>query len=354
MGGFFSVRVAPGVRLSASGRGLRTHLGPRGARLHVGGGRTGVSTGAGPFTYYQGIGGRKGAHSSTSRPVRNGSDKEQVAKLIAAQLERISDLHRQSFAETTKRMPVRPKLPPFSKLLVLSEHHELKGTRLRDRAARSEARSRARLATERYAGDLLARANAEIAQQQAAIDAEWQKLLDNDEDTVLELLEKAFADNEAPVGAVGVHGSEVSLVVQVPGSGAVPDRLPKTTAAGNLSLAKMSKSDTSAWHATLVAAHVIITAKEAFAVCPGLTSARVVAVTEPGLFGRGVVPIMATRLARASLDTVPWSTASSSDVIARLGTETLINMKGRSRELAPLDLRDEPSLRELVASVDVA
>ena len=52
VGGFFSVKVAKGVRLSASSRGLRAHVGPRGARLHVGGGGTGMSTGAGPVTYY--------------------------------------------------------------------------------------------------------------------------------------------------------------------------------------------------------------------------------------------------------------------------------------------------------------
>ena len=56
MAGFLSFKIAPGVRVSASSRGLRTHLGPRVARVHVGGGRTGVSTGGGPFTAYESLG----------------------------------------------------------------------------------------------------------------------------------------------------------------------------------------------------------------------------------------------------------------------------------------------------------
>lgn len=36
-------------------RGVRTRIGPRLFRLHVGAGGTGISTGAGPFTYYQPI-----------------------------------------------------------------------------------------------------------------------------------------------------------------------------------------------------------------------------------------------------------------------------------------------------------
>jgi hypothetical protein len=47
----FSVKLAPGVRVGASSRGVRTSLGPRAARVHVGAGRTGFSTGAGPVSY---------------------------------------------------------------------------------------------------------------------------------------------------------------------------------------------------------------------------------------------------------------------------------------------------------------
>jgi hypothetical protein len=352
MPGFFSMRIAPGVRISTSSRGLRTHLGPRAARLHVGGGRTGVSTGTGPFTYYQGLTGRRNGHALGRSPVRSTADKEQLAKAISAQLTEISELHRQTFTPVSKAVASRPRLPPFGKLLALSEHHELRGVGLRDREARRRARLRGRELAEDHARELLAAADHDVAQQQAVIDAQWQQLVDNDEDTVLEVLSAAFSDNQAPVAAVGVEGSEVSLVVQVPGPGVLPDRVPSQTAAGNLSLTKMQKSDAARWHATLVCGHVVITAKEAFAVCPGLSSARVVAVTAPGRFTSSVVPIMATRLARHSLDSVPWATASAADIIDQLGTDTLLNVKGRSRELGPLELKSEPALRELLDRFD--
>jgi Protein of unknown function (DUF4236) len=53
----FSIRLAPGVRIRASSRGIRTSLGPRAARVHIGGGRTGVSTGFGPVGFYTSLGG---------------------------------------------------------------------------------------------------------------------------------------------------------------------------------------------------------------------------------------------------------------------------------------------------------
>ena len=50
MGFGMSLRIAPGVRISASGSGIRSSVGPRVARVHVGGGRAGASSGFGPFT----------------------------------------------------------------------------------------------------------------------------------------------------------------------------------------------------------------------------------------------------------------------------------------------------------------
>jgi hypothetical protein len=53
----FSIKLAPGVRVRASNRGLRTSVGPRAARVHMGTGRTGFSSGAGPVSFYTSTGG---------------------------------------------------------------------------------------------------------------------------------------------------------------------------------------------------------------------------------------------------------------------------------------------------------
>src|SRR6476661_702228 len=60
----FGIRIMPGVRLSASKRGMRMGVGPRIARVHVGSGRPGVSSGVGPVTVWTGVGSRKRRRSS--------------------------------------------------------------------------------------------------------------------------------------------------------------------------------------------------------------------------------------------------------------------------------------------------
>jgi hypothetical protein len=47
------LRLLPGVKVRLTRRGVRWGLGPRAARLHFGAGGTGVSTGAGPFSWYR-------------------------------------------------------------------------------------------------------------------------------------------------------------------------------------------------------------------------------------------------------------------------------------------------------------
>jgi hypothetical protein len=59
MGFGFNVKLAPGVRVRASSEGFRTRVGPRAARVHVGGGRTAISSGAGPLIWSGSVGGKR-------------------------------------------------------------------------------------------------------------------------------------------------------------------------------------------------------------------------------------------------------------------------------------------------------
>ena len=49
------LRLLPGVKVRLTRRGVRWGVGPRSARVHFGAGGTGLSTGAGPFTWYRGL-----------------------------------------------------------------------------------------------------------------------------------------------------------------------------------------------------------------------------------------------------------------------------------------------------------
>jgi hypothetical protein len=117
----FSFKVAPGVRIRASSRGVRTSIGPRIARVHVGGGRTGISTGAGPVSFYtslsggsrrrsSGSGARSRTVAASQRAVAQAA-KQQAAEQLQAALHEILNLHRQGFATSTA--PQAPPPPPI-------------------------------------------------------------------------------------------------------------------------------------------------------------------------------------------------------------------------------------------------
>lgn len=74
-----SFKVAPGVRVRASSRGISAGVGPRAARVHVGSRGVGVSTGVGPFSAYSHLsGGRKGTHRTGTPSTSRGPTKASI------------------------------------------------------------------------------------------------------------------------------------------------------------------------------------------------------------------------------------------------------------------------------------
>jgi hypothetical protein len=219
------------------------------------------------------------------------------------------------------------------------------------KAALVEAERRAQIDASR----LTAQYERERAEWQAALDSQWTALNANDPDTVLVVLADAFEDNEAAAAAVGVDGSEATLVVVVPPIGSIPDRRPTTTAAGNLSLKKLTKTETAAMYTELVCGHVLVTVKEAFAVAPALQSARVVALraTPRDAYGN-VQPeaVLAARFERSRLTGIQWAHADASKVVNDASTEKLVVQKGATQELLPIDLAKEPQLADVIDAVD--
>lgn len=352
----FSMRVAPGLRLSTSGHGIRAGIGPRVARVHVGTGRPGVSTGAGPLSLYSSIGGpgrRTGATATTSTTQRlNAAEKAQQAHELGTVLDSIGTVHRQTFEPVQRPLAPEPVLPGFPKILRAAEKNELASTRITARSARRQAKQHARNVAERHAMKLLTEAEGLKSGYQTQLDLAWQKLLDNDTDTVLEVLDEAFQDNDAPAAAVGVDGSDVSVVVLAPPSQAIPERYPTTTAAGNLSIKKMTKSMRSDYYKLLVCGHVVVTALETFAVAPGAKSTTLVVVRrreDGAVNGNDVEPILATKILRSSLGRLSLSTMDAAEVINQVGLNTLTKTKGTAKELQPIDLHSEPDLQDLLA-----
>lgn len=117
-----SFKVAPGVRIRASSRGMSAGVGPRAARVHVGSRGVGVSSGVGPISGYTHLGGGARRATSGGRRSSGGPTKASIAaherELRAAQreadIEKVAALeaslvnvHQQSFPKAQ-----RIELPP--------------------------------------------------------------------------------------------------------------------------------------------------------------------------------------------------------------------------------------------------
>jgi hypothetical protein len=105
-----------------------------------------------------------------------------------------------------------------------------------------------------------------------------------------------------------------------------------------------------------VCGQILVTVRETFAVAPGLFSARVVVLRNDGrdVYGQPVMPCLAAvNIDRGALIGVRWADADAVDILNAVAREKLSNQKGRSKELAPIDLTTEPDIAALVKTVDL-
>lgn len=342
----------------------------------MGSGRTGFSTGAGPVSFYTSLSG--GRRSSGGRGRTGGgpspaayqrqvaayqrqaarAERAAEAHRLAQAFQHILNLHRVEFLPASPPLAPAPQPPDRAAVYRRYEHHALAGIGLLKLAARAEARRQAAEWTEREVQRLWAEACAQQERQQRQLNGQWEQLCANEPDVVLVTLAAAFEDNEAPTAPVGVDGPEVSLAVLVPPvEGIVPERMPTTTSAGNLSLKKLALRDRAAYYKQFVAGQVLVTVRETFAVAPGAKVARVAVLRNDGQdsYGRPRIScILAARLERAALEGVRWDAADAVQIIDDTATEVVRNETGRTKELSPLGLSGEPAIRTLIEAVDVS
>jgi hypothetical protein len=350
----FGLRIAPGVRVSASSRGLRASVGPRAARVHVGSGRTGFSTGAGPLTYYTSLGGSGGRRRSTSVPsyereMRRLEREQAFAEAAAAHerlLEDFLNAHMQSFDDARPPVAKAREEVPLKELEQREWAEARKGLPFWRRAERQLAKAQAKEGAAKEYRELEAESETGLRLEQLRLNEAWARLLANDEQTVLEVMEAAFEDNESPAAATAVEGDAVSIVMRFPSlEYVVPERKPALTPTGKPTLKMRPKGERNSLYLAGLMSHVLITAKEAFAVAPGIseTSILVIQGQEETAFPR-VVPVFAARLERELLRTVPWEDTDAADIMSAKASAVAANIKGRTSQLDPLDLSTEPAL----------
>lgn len=359
----FYFKLAPGVKIRATRRGVRTSIGPRVARVHVGAGGAGISTGAGPVSLYHSAGGgrRRGGTGPSrasiaahERQLRQAEKLEQAQELQTA-LNNITNRHREEFRSATAPVAPTPQPVDYSEILHRHERDALRGVKFFQRSARASALAEAGKTATLEAEAESAKQQREYAELQRQLDEQWNRLLANDPDTVFATLTEAFDDNEAPAAVAGVDDAEVSVVVMAPDLDAIPERMPEITDAGNVSLRKMTKSMRNSFYLLLVCGHVLVTVRETLAVAPGIRSVRAVVVrrTPPNAYGmRSVECLMAAVFTRDALEKIQWDVANAAMIVNDASTELRIR-QAAADELRPLDLSDEPALAELLRAVDL-
>jgi hypothetical protein len=265
-------------------------------------------------------------------------------------------LHEAEF-EPAQR-PVAPPPPPVDPKPIVDRHMKeaLSGIGLFARRARADARTRA-AASAAAEIEQIANNDARLhAEYQAHLDESWQRLVAGDPDVVLARLAEAFEDNEAAAAPLGVHKDEVSLVVVVPTVDAVPAVKPAATQAGNSTTKKLTKQEQADFYKLLIAGYTLVTVKEAFAVAPSITHARIVAVRSAGVDVYGqkrVEAVLAALFSRESFEGVRWTSIDAVQAFNELASDREVNQTGRYREFSALDLASQPAIAAAVDAVDV-
>jgi hypothetical protein len=434
----FGIRIAPGVRIRASSRGIGASVGPRIARVHVGPGSAGVSSGLGRFSAYSGsstrrrsYGGRTPTLASYQRQLvaieRQAERERQLAEKLREieELERLEaalvSVHLEEFptaraprapapepvdVEALRRRVARetglgaleeqiapfgrpPKAPTARELDHKAVHGEYRKEALRAvpllwLGQRREAKEQARMtadaaiaaeeekrrqqaAAEQERLDALwgevqakevevaafveseqqaeterrTRANRE---EQERLDKQWQLLQANDPATVLATLEAAFADNEAPAAGIDCQSATVTVAMKFEHPDAIPERRPALTPAGRPTIKKRTKTERNELYFRTLASNVLATVKEAFAVAPAIHEAKVIVIREErsDRHRDKLAAIYAGRFVRGNCDL----SAGHPDLEIEYASDALVNKKGRTEEIAPLDLRDEPEVQQ--------
>jgi hypothetical protein len=298
-----------------------------------------VSTGAGPLTVYEPLSGstRKSTQGMTPKQVERLQQVDAAARRFAE----LENLHRQEFSEPVREVVAGAKLPKFAKLVATAEKQTLRGVSPFNREARRARKVEARHLAERWALDLMTLAESERQSQQDRVDQEWDALHHNDPVAVMRALAATYGGDQHPVRVVGVEGGEVHVILRVDGPEVLPESKPATTRSGAATLNKLNKTDRAAWHRQLVASQVLLTAKKAMAAAPGLSAVRIVGVDHAD------APLLGARLTRAGLRTADWN-ADAWGILARLDGELRCDLRGRTKELVTLDLRNDEAFGSLV------
>lgn len=231
--------------------------------------------------------------------------------------------------------------------------------RRRDAAAREQAeldRAWAELEARRVSAYAAAQAEIEAETEgraqaqrakQAELDREWKLLCSNDPETVLRTVSAALAGNDAPAAALGCAGDELLLALRFGHPSLVPERRADLTPTGKPTTKKRTKTEINELYLEAMSSHVLAAVSEALAAAPGIGTVACLVVREerPGRLSM----LYAGRFHRS--EAREWIEASYPSDFLERAPDSLLEIGGRTNEIRPLDLDDEPRLREALEQI---
>jgi hypothetical protein len=354
-----SFKVAPGIRISASSRGLRTSLGNRTARVAFGAGGTYTSAKIAGVRLSQqhstGSQSRAGGRSPRGNPPASFAQLQREEKAhqlqnhiaaLAALEKGLVTLHREHFPAALP--PLVPSPIPVDRE-GLAKHWQIaavKDINVFKRKARKAAMIEAATAAESEANRVDASNQLAHRRYQAAADTEWRELLAHKPSTVIDVLERAFSDNASDATCVDAgidDGRRYGTVVILFGpASAIPERTPATTPTGKPTTRKRTKSDRNSLYITALGSTVLATVKEAFSVAPQLDDVRIVVLRHDTAALKPterLAHIYNAEFERVSTESLPWHEL---DPARQLVTATNANLerKGIAGDVVALHSAD--------------
>jgi hypothetical protein len=197
------------------------------------------------------------------------------------------------------------------------------------------------------------RRDAARAAEQKELDEAWTRLQANDPEVTLPALESAFADNEAPAAAINCEGGRTTVVMQFSAPEAiVPERKPARTPTGKRTLKKRTKTEINALYLEALGSNILATVKEAFAVAPGTEIVQLLVIRRE-TDKKNAGELAAIYLAEFNRGGYEGASGSRDPAKAlTLAPESMLNLKGKTAQVAPLDLSDRQDLTALLAELD--
>lgn len=368
-----SFKVAPGVRISASSRGVRTSIGNSKARVSFGGGRTYTSAkvagvrvsqnsySSGRASTRVSVGGVSSGSSSRGTP-RAATPRPSLAQLErAAQADevlrieqRLTSLHLEQFPAAAPRHVPAPEPAPVEAMVTEHQREAVKAIRFFRFAERRAAKERARDAAVVEAARMDA-SNQEIYRallEDAA--ADFQLLIDHDPESVVIAVDASFADNSSESTCVDAgtddDGTRYATVVVVFGSAAlVPEKIAAVTPAGKPTLKKRTKTDRNALYVRALASTVLATVREALQTSPSTEEVRVVVLRrdlqalDPA---ERTAPVYVATFSRQLVEQARSDLVDLDQFLTQV-PDAQLSRKGATGEVMPISTRDDADLAHL-------